>query len=192
MGILEQVIGSVVGAKLGRGRAGGSPVMKALMMLLAAEAAKQVLARRRGGASGDRAPGGGLGDIFGGILGGGGQGRDAGFGANREGAGAGGPGGGLGGLLGGVAAGGGLGALIDHFTRNGYGSQARSWVSTQPNQQISPHQLAEALGPETVDALEQETGLPRDQILAELSETLPDTVDQLTPDGDVPDPQRMQ
>ena len=37
-----------------------------------------------------------------------------------------------------------------------------------------------------LDALVHHTGMPREQILAELTRTLPDAVDELTPDGRIP------
>jgi uncharacterized protein YidB (DUF937 family) len=101
--------------------------------------------------------------------------------------------GGLGGLLGGLIGGGssgggsgGLGGLLDQFRQNGYGDQADSWVGTGQNRQLAPEDLSQALGPDTIDELGQQTGLPREQLLSELSEHLPDAVDQFTPDGRVP------
>ena len=93
-----------------------------------------------------------------------------------------------GGLLAGVAGGGGLGALIEQFTRAGHGDAVDSWIRPGPNQKLAPDQLAQALGPETVQALKAETGLEEEELLGELSETLPEAVDQLTPDGVEPDP----
>ncbi len=98
--------------------------------------------------------------------------------------------GGLGGLLGGAAAGsvlsGGLGKLIQDLQASGQARTAQSWVSSGPNQDIAPGDLANALGADTLDALSQQTGLGREDLLAGLSETLPDFVDQLTPDGRLP------
>jgi len=39
---------------------------------------------------------------------------------------------------------------------------------------------------EHIDAVAQQTGMPREQLLSELSEHLPEFVDQLTPDGRLP------
>jgi uncharacterized protein YidB (DUF937 family) len=99
---------------------------------------------------------------------------------------------GLGGLLAGVAGGGGLGALVEQFTRTGHGDAVNSWIQPGPNQKLAPRELAQALGPETVQALAAETGLEEDELLDELSETLPAAVDQLTPDGVEPDPALLQ
>jgi uncharacterized protein YidB (DUF937 family) len=98
--------------------------------------------------------------------------------------------GGLGGLLSGVATGGvlsdGLNKLIKGFHDSGHGKEMQSWIGTGENQDISPKDLAHALGDDTVDALSRQTGLSRDDLLAGLSQQLPDLIDQLTPHGRPP------
>lgn len=105
--------------------------------------------------------------------------------------------GGIGGLLGqlrsslgGASAGGvlsgGLGELVDRFKQSGHGETADSWVGTGPNKPISPPQLEEAIGPETLETLSQQTGLSREELLARLSRELPNAVDKYTPQGRVP------
>jgi uncharacterized protein YidB (DUF937 family) len=94
----------------------------------------------------------------------------------------------LGGMLGGTGevVSGGLGEMVDRFKKNGVGDTADSWVTTGPNQSVTPEQLERALGPDTIDALTKQTGLSRDDILARLSRTLPEAVDKYTPDGRIP------
>jgi uncharacterized protein YidB (DUF937 family) len=132
------------------------------------------------------APGGGLGDLLGGILGGGQQPG----GMARGGAGGGGLGDMLGGMLGGAAAGsvlsGGLGQVLQDLQRSGQGRTAQSWVGRGENEPIAPDDLANALGADTISALTQQTGLSQDDLLAGLSQNLPDFVDQLTPEGHLP------
>jgi uncharacterized protein YidB (DUF937 family) len=136
-------------------------------------------------------PQGGLGDILGGLFGG----RPGGSPAQGK------PGAGLnelipsglGGLLGGVAAGsalsGGLDKLVKGFQDSGHGKVAQSWVGSGPNQDIAPNDLAAALGGDTIDALTKQTGLGREDLLAGLSQNLPELIDQLTPDGRLPTPE---
>ena len=97
---------------------------------------------------------------------------------------------GLGGLLaGGVSGGllgGGLGELVKQFQQNGHGDVANSWVSNGTNKPISPTQLEQALSPEIVQELSQHTGQRPEDVLAELSKSLPDVVNKLTPDGRPP------
>jgi uncharacterized protein YidB (DUF937 family) len=174
MGLLDSILGNMMGAggSAMQGRSGStSPIVKALMMLLAAKAYQHHRSGQQGGS-----PGGGLGGMLGG------QGGDLG-----------GMPGGLGGLLGGLlggggghAGGGGLGGLLDQFRQNGYGDHVESWVGTGQNRRIAPDELSRALDPQALDELEQQTGLPRQQLLSELSDELPDAVDQFTPDGRIP------
>jgi uncharacterized protein YidB (DUF937 family) len=98
--------------------------------------------------------------------------------------------GGLGGLLGGTSTGsvlsGGLGDLVDRFKQSGQGEAAESWVRKGPNQPISTNQLERALGADVVATLSEKTGLPRDELLSRLASSLPEAVDNLTPEGRVP------
>jgi uncharacterized protein YidB (DUF937 family) len=134
---------------------------------------------------------GGLGGILGGLLRGGPGARPL---AGQAGAPGGGIGdllrGGLGGLLGGAAAGtllnGGLGSLVDQFRQHGYGDAANSWVGRGANREIAPDEVESALGRDTVQTLADESGRPYLDVLSELSQSLPDTVDQLTPEGRLP------
>ena len=103
-------------------------------------------------------------------------------------------GGGLGGLLGGLLAGGaagsvlsgGLGDLLKQLQQNGHGDAANSWVSSGPNKQIAPGDLASALGADQINSLMSQSGLSRDDLLNGLSQHLPDVVNHLTPDGRLP------
>lgn len=127
---------------------------------------------------------GGLGGMLGGLLGG------------NSGSAAGGGGlsdllkGPLGGLLAGGAAGsvlsGGLGDLLKQFQQNGHGEAANSWVGPGPNKQISPNDLGAALGADQIAQLTSRTGMSREQLLSELSNELPDAVNQFTPHGRLP------
>ena len=129
-------------------------------------------------------PTGGLGDILGGLLGGSSPtGRPM----------SGGPSGGLGDILGGLlgpnagnALNGGLRNLVGDLEDSGHGDVAKSWVSGGENKPIAPNELANALGADTIDQLSTQTGMPRDQLLSELSRNLPHLVDQLTPNGRLP------
>jgi uncharacterized protein YidB (DUF937 family) len=122
--------------------------------------------------------GGLIGNLDGGSLGTQGQGnQQPGLGGLLEGLGS----GGLGGLLGG-----GLGELMESFKRQGQGDVAESWVGTGPNKPIAPDQLEQAIGPEVLATLTQQTGLSREELLSRLSTTLPEAVDQYTPDGRLP------
>jgi len=98
--------------------------------------------------------------------------------------------GGLGGLLAGGAAGsvisGGLGDLLKQFQQSGQSETANSWVSPGPNKQISPGDLASALGADQINSLMSQSGLSRQELLDGLSQHLPKVIDHLTPDGRLP------
>ncbi|WP_159712614.1 YidB family protein [Geminicoccus flavidas] len=98
--------------------------------------------------------------------------------------------GGLGGLLGGATAGSvvssGISELMEHFTQNGHGEAAASWVGTGDNHQIAPEHLEQAIGPDVLATLTQQTGLSQEELLARLSKELPHAIDKYTPDGQVP------
>ena len=96
----------------------------------------------------------------------------------------------LGGLLSGASVGsvlsGGLRDLIERFKQNGQGTAVDSWVKTGPNQPVGPEQLQQAIGPEVLNTLSQQTGLSREELLSRLTRELPDAVDKFTPKGRLP------
>ena len=87
---------------------------------------------------------------------------------------------------------GGLGELLKKFQQTGQGQVAQSWIETGSNRAVAPEDLEKAIGADTLDALSQRTGIPRDRILAELKEHLPNTVDTLTPEGRIPSEQEAR
>jgi uncharacterized protein YidB (DUF937 family) len=102
---------------------------------------------------------------------------------------------GLGGLLAGGAAGsvlsGGLNDLLKQFQQSGHGDVAKSWVDNGPNKAVSSDDLAKALGGDQINTLIAHTGLSRQDLLAGLSQYLPEAVNQLTPDGRLPTEQEL-
>jgi uncharacterized protein YidB (DUF937 family) len=168
-------------------KGGMSPMTMAILALLAYKAVKHYGGSQPGSSPAAPAPSpntvnaglpGGLGGLggLGGALSGGGLGDLLK--------------GGLGGLLAGGAAGsvisGGLGDLLKQFQDSGHGDAANSWVSPGPNKQISPNDLASALGADQINTLSSQTGMSRDDLLAGLSQHLPDVINQLTPHGRLP------
>ena len=145
----------------------GMPSMTALLGLLAIAGYqnRDKLAEMLKGASANNpTPGGGAGQ--GGVL--------SNLGAMLGGA-------GVGGLLNG-----GIGELLEKFKQNGQGETAQSWVNDGPNKEVSPPQLKQAIGADVLAALEQQTGLSQEELLARLSRELPAAVDKYTPDGRLP------
>lgn len=92
-------------------------------------------------------------------------------------------------MAGGATGGGlmaGLAEMFDRFSSPGHQAKAQSWVSTGRNESLAPDELEQALDDETIAELVEKTGLSRSELLSRLSKTLPDAVDQATPDGRFP------
>lgn len=85
---------------------------------------------------------------------------------------------------------GGISGLVSHLQQAGLGSQVQSWVSTGTNQPVSASALGAALqsGPlaGAVQEAAQKLGTDPAQLMQKLSGVLPQVVDHLTPDGQVP------
>lgn len=82
--------------------------------------------------------------------------------------------------------GGGLGGLLEQFQRSGLGDAAASWVSTGQNMPISADQLSNVLGSDVLGQLARSAGMDQGTAAGQLSELLPQVVDALTPDGQLP------
>ena len=93
---------------------------------------------------------------------------------------------GLGGASAGGVLGGGLDELMERFKQSGQSETAESWVNTGPNKPCTADQLERAIGPEVLDTLSKQTGLPRDELVTRLCRELPDAVDKYTPQGRLP------
>jgi uncharacterized protein YidB (DUF937 family) len=83
--------------------------------------------------------------------------------------------------------GGGLAGLVEAFHNKGLGDIAKSWVGTGENKPVSSGQLDSVFGRERLEELAKKAGFSPDAFKAKLSEYLPQVVDKLTPDGEVPD-----
>jgi uncharacterized protein YidB (DUF937 family) len=155
--------------------------------------------------------GGGLGGMGGGGLGGlgGGLGGIAlgsvlgGMMRNRAGAGGiGAARGGMGGGLGGnqtallvmllplamrwIQRNGGMNAVLDKFRQKGLGGQAQSWMATGANQPIDGQSVEQVVGQDELRQMAQRLGVPEQQVAQAFAEIMPEMVDKLTPDGQLP------
>lgn len=175
--LLGQILGSVLsGARSGSGRmpesSGGLGGLGDLLGGLAGGG--------RGGA------GGGLGDVLGGMLGGGARGR-----ADDDG---GSPFGGKGALLAmllplamqWVQRNGGIGAVLERFQQKGYSQQAASWMSTGSNQALGSEAIGEVVGMDELSRLSQQLGVGQEEVASGFAQILPEVVNHLTPQGDLP------
>lgn len=82
---------------------------------------------------------------------------------------------------------GGLGDLMDSFRNSGQSEVADSWVKMGvPTQGLSASQVEQAVGAENLEELTRRTGLSREELLERLATAIPQTVDRLTPGGNLP------
>ena len=91
-----------------------------------------------------------------------------------------------------VGGSGGLGGLIGAFQQKGFGDMISSWVSTGPNPPVSAAQVTDVLGQDSLRQFASRAGVPESQAGALLAGLLPTAIDQLTPDGKVPESSALE
>jgi len=82
---------------------------------------------------------------------------------------------------------GGLTGLVQTFHDKGLGGLVSAWVSTGPNPPMSTDQVHQALGSDKVKELAAAAGISPDIAGSAIAQMLPGIIDQLTPNGQVPD-----
>jgi len=87
---------------------------------------------------------------------------------------------------------GGMMDLVRQFRGAGKADAVESWVARGPNQAVSSNDLSKVLTEDQIAFLTRRTGLSREELLAGLSERLPQVVDELTPEGHVPTNTEME
>jgi hypothetical protein len=80
----------------------------------------------------------------------------------------------------------GLENLLGKLRQQGMGEQVDSWVSTGPNQPVEPHQVQAAFGEEQLHGMAQQFGMPTGALGGILAQLLPELVNRLTPNGQMP------
>jgi len=81
---------------------------------------------------------------------------------------------------------GGLPGLLEKFSNGGMSELVSSWVGSGGNLPVSAEQIQQVLGNEQVTALAEKFGLDPQQLSQGLADYLPQAVDKLTPDGQLP------
>ena len=189
MGLLDGLLGNVLGGALGGGQQQQSGGNNALLQM-----ALQMMMHKGGG----QQSGGGLSDMLGSLMGGGQQPQQQG----------GGGGGGLGDILGGLMGGGqqqqqqggamggmggmgGLGSLLEAFQKNGMGDQVKSWVGTGENMPVSGEQVSTAFGHDQISQIAAKLGMSNSDVSGGLAQMLPQLINHVTPSGQVPQDHNM-
>lgn len=81
---------------------------------------------------------------------------------------------------------GGVKEVLLRFEQKGFGAQADSWVSTGANQSLKAEEIDEVVGGEELSRMSRKLGVTEREVALGLADILPELVDQLTPDGNVP------
>jgi uncharacterized protein YidB (DUF937 family) len=86
----------------------------------------------------------------------------------------------------------GIGGLIQAFQGKGMGDMISSWIATGPNPPISSSQIADVLGQTTMTQFAAKAGVPHQEAGGLLASLLPAVIDQLTPQGQVPESNALE
>jgi uncharacterized protein YidB (DUF937 family) len=81
---------------------------------------------------------------------------------------------------------GGLPGLLSKLSEGGLGAQVQSWIGSGANLPISADQIIQALGQGRVGQIAQQLGIDPQQAAAQLAQHLPQIVDHVTPNGQMP------
>ena len=81
---------------------------------------------------------------------------------------------------------GGLGGIISAFQKGGLGHLTDSWVGTGDNLPVSGDQLSQVLGSDKISQIASQLGMSQSDAAGGLAKILPDLVNHVTPNGQVP------
>jgi uncharacterized protein YidB (DUF937 family) len=81
---------------------------------------------------------------------------------------------------------GGMGSVLDRFRQKGFGPQAQSWVGTGQNDGIDERAVAQVVGQGELQQMAQRLGVPEQEVAQALAEIMPEMVDKLSPEGQLP------
>ncbi len=160
MGLLDDLLGQLAGDPSRRSAEAPRSTEGGMSKVMVAllPVVLAMMANRQSAPSSDRpATGGGLGDILGQVLGGSSRGS------------------------------GGLGGLLEQFQRAGFGDQARSWVGTGRNEPLPDDALEQVFGRGGLAEIARRAGVSERDASQGLSQLMPEVVDHVTPDGQLPD-----
>ena len=90
-------------------------------------------------------------------------------------------------LSSGSGSGGGLGRVVGALQSGGLGDAVSSWLGSGDNVAVAPEQLKSALGDDNISKFAEQAGVSGSEASAVLAGLLPQIVDKLSPDGQLPD-----
>ncbi|MEU2153514.1 YidB family protein [Streptomyces sp. NPDC019396] len=80
-----------------------------------------------------------------------------------------------------------LQGLVNELDEGGLAAKVRSWIGLGDNEPVSGPELAQALPYQVLDRVAQRGGVSPEQAADRLAAALPQVVDKLTPEGQVPE-----
>ena len=82
---------------------------------------------------------------------------------------------------------GGLSGLVQSLQQGGLGDVVNSWISNGQNQPVSADQIQSALGGSSLQGMAEQMGMSTEQASGSLAELLPQLINQMTPNGQLPE-----
>ncbi|HEY5862749.1 MAG TPA: YidB family protein [Casimicrobiaceae bacterium] len=82
---------------------------------------------------------------------------------------------------------GGLSGMLGKMQQAGYGQQAQSWIGTGRNMPIDAGALSQIFGQGELGQVAQQLGISHEEASGSLAQMLPNVVDEMTPEGQIPD-----
>ncbi|MDW5415540.1 YidB family protein [Iodobacter sp. CM08] len=82
---------------------------------------------------------------------------------------------------------GGISGLVEKFQNGGLADIVQSWVGTGDNLPVSSEQIEAVLGGDAIGSVAEKLGVNPSDAAAKISEYLPQIINQLTPNGEVPE-----
>ena len=86
-----------------------------------------------------------------------------------------------------VQSNGGLGGVLDKFRQQGHGQQVASWVGAGENQPLGDKAVQDVVGLDEISRMSQQLGVSQQEVTSGFAHILPQVVNHLTPNGEVPD-----
>jgi uncharacterized protein YidB (DUF937 family) len=81
---------------------------------------------------------------------------------------------------------GGVSGMVQSLNNGGLGSAVTSWISTGQNLPVTADQIESALGSGPIANLAAKAGISPEQAKAAISQLLPQVIDKLSPNGQLP------
>jgi uncharacterized protein YidB (DUF937 family) len=82
---------------------------------------------------------------------------------------------------------GGIEGVLAKFQQAGLGQHAQSWISSGQNMPIPADALSQIFGQGQMGQIAQQLGMSHEDVASGLAQTLPGVVDEMTPQGQIPE-----